>query len=254
MENTAHKTAKKQRKFFCGESNLTNHCFSSSGKGMMLFPWICIVAVLSLGQITRVVNGGPVVPGMYPDIKFSARMVIADFSLDFSNPANMQFCSAFIVSPRHIMTAGHCFRASDVGIGIFPNRTGVQVGLSSSNPVVAYGKSVWFHPSWNASVLPKADRIDLAVVELNQSIPLGASTIANFAPPGQSFSGANFLVSGWGRISDSSNTFASVLQFTTLPYVDRTTCLTSIPSNGYLGRYETCCGGRRKSKKKCFVL
>lgn len=220
---------------------------------MRILVFACVAAALSHAIDTRIVNGGPVVAGIYPDITFAARMVIADFSLDFSNPANMQFCSAFIVSPRHIMTAGHCFRASDVAIGIFPNRTGIQVGLSSSNPVVAYGKSVWFHPSWNASVLPKADRIDLAVVELNQTIPLSSFvTIASLVPPGQNLVGSNFFVSGWGRISDSSSTFASTLQFTSLPYVDRATCLTAIPSNGYLGNFETCCGGMKIKKKARF--
>lgn len=171
--------------------------------------------------------------------------MISGFSLDFGTDfSRTPYCSGFIVGPRHVITAAHCLRGQKAAIGVFPNRLGIQVGLSVTNPIVAYGKSIWFPPTWSPTT-PDSETTDFAVVEVNQSIPLSSQiTVANFAPPGQNLVGTSVIVSGWGWTIESSRTVATTLQHTTLPYVDRATCVASIINGrGTLSNNVRCCGG-----------
>ena len=164
---------------------------------------------------SRVIGGATVVAGVYPSVTWTARLLALDklgtgslslslFSRLLSSvPGRTSICSATIIGPRHVLCTAHCLRSrtSPPTYVIFPQYVTVSVGLAPG-PVVAVGKSIWIHPSY-APATAAVDVIDLAVLELNTTLPFGAAVSAIPLPVlGQSLVGASLVAAGWGYTNE----------------------------------------------------
>jgi len=133
--------------------------------------------------------------------------------------ANWVFCGGSILSSTKILTAAHCYQA--------PSKTEVIVGehslLSATDGVRHAIKSFEKHPNYNAQTIDK----DVAIITLKKPIDLGDRARAVCLPKSESVpkltSGQKMTVSGWGKLSGSSNG-PDVLHAVKIPYMTNKQC------------------------------
>jgi hypothetical protein len=119
----------------------------------------------------------------------------------------------------------------------------VSVGLDST-PIVAAGKFIWIHPSY---VVANAfeDTVDVAVIELNTTVPLGPSVAPISLPVNQSVaSGISLIIAGWGQtVEGDKSSHPTQLLFISVPALDHASCQAQIGTRFVLPFNTSCAGG-----------
>ena len=173
----------------------------------------------------RVVGGDNVVPGAYPWLT----KVFLDKDL-------LHFCGASLIANRWLLTAAHCFAATDTEPEVLAEDITAFVGLHHSNPdESSYGfrigvKRVFIHQDYNGDTVYN----DIALLQLlapipPQYAPVRVSTTI-FKYDGD-LSGQTGNVAGWGSTTEVAPnddfvrpSYPDVLQFGVVGLVSASDC------------------------------
>ncbi|XP_025835651.1 trypsin-7-like, partial [Agrilus planipennis] len=142
--------------------------------------------------------------------------------------ANIRWCGASILSPRWVVTAGHCTYGEDIS-----NIT-LRAGASETNQTARASITVaeiFLHPLYNAT----SQDYDICILRLNEDLVFGASTNTILLPPPSLilFSGTMATVVGWGDVSDGGAS-PTQLEAVSLPVISNEECVRLYNGTGTL--------------------
>ncbi|CAO1393902.1 unnamed protein product [Diamesa tonsa] len=152
-------------------------------------------------------------------------------------------CGGSIVNNITIVTAAHCvseFEANSLSI-----RAGSS--LHSSGGVTKNVSKVFIHPQYNAELMD----YDIAVLKLDTPL-ITSESIKSIALPEPNIkypTGSLAYVSGWGLLTESSQTLTAELRGVVVPTIDRSIC--NKIYNGILSPRMLCAGYSIGGKDSC---
>jgi secreted trypsin-like serine protease len=179
------------------------------------------------GADQRVIGGTPAAADTAP-------WAVALVNHGARNARAGQFCAGSVIAPTVVLTAAHCVSGRQArNVDVVTGRT--QLSAGGGQRIVAAGLAV--APDW----MPSVGRHDAALVTL--SAPTAAPSLALAGPANGPLvrTGADLLVTGWGRQNEEPRTGSDVLAQTTLALFPDDAC-------GYLRRFDATvmvCGGAR---------
>ncbi|KAJ8918099.1 hypothetical protein NQ315_011556 [Exocentrus adspersus] len=156
------------------------------------------VSNASLPVNPRIIGGREVTPNSRP---FQVALVID----------GGHFCGGSLISRSYILTAAHCIE----GHAYFQIILGAHnIRESESTQIVLTSTSSTVHPGYN----PVTFNNDVGLIRLPNPITLNNNiqTVALAPASSGSFVDARATLTGWGRLSDSSNTVSSTLHIVDL--------------------------------------
>ncbi|XP_068085129.1 uncharacterized protein [Anabrus simplex] len=169
------------------------------------------------GKEPRVIDGLEVIKGSYP---WQATLRVR------TNIKSAHWCGAVIISPLHILTAGHCLQdfiksAYFVRVGDYDSEAsdGTEQEINIDE--------VYFHEDFNKGVRLNND---IALIKLKGRGIRFESEVQPVClpPPNVSYqSGLNCTISGWGSYKTAGSGFARRLRATWVPILPRETCRAS---------------------------
>ncbi len=213
---------------------------------------VAVFCGVAFGE-TRVIGGTTASYSEYPAISWQVALQ--------TTVGNLQrLCGGSIISPTHILTAGHCVRDLSAATQSNPqNMVAIpgqsRVGGSGARNVLRY----FVDPTYTAS-RSQEQRIDLAIVEVTSPFSLD-SRVAVIPMCNSSCyaAGTPVIVSGYGETqSDQSSSTSTTLQYANLLAIDQTTCRLkfeqSFGCTACLPRTNVCAGPNPPStiKDSCF--
>lgn len=156
-------------------SDRTVHALGSPRKGVLARAWLG-VALLSavISGTAGVVEAGVARTGVhdYYHIQKGEREYKSVVRLDLQGSGGDGICSGVLISPRIILTAGHCVVSPGVG-----TLTGATIRTGGET----YTAQKWaIHPKWNGTNL--TDGTDLAMIRLDK--PIRSITPSTYALAG----------------------------------------------------------------------
>lgn len=127
-------------------------------------------------------------------------------------------CGGSIVNERTIVTAAHCVNEFQ------PDALSIRAGSSlySSGGVTKNVSKIFVHPQYN----PELIDYDIAVLKLNSPLILSGS-IQPIALPESTTNyptGSLAYISGWGLLTESSQTITTQLRGVVVPTIDHSIC------------------------------
>uniref|UniRef100_A0AAG5DCK6 Peptidase S1 domain-containing protein n=1 Tax=Anopheles atroparvus TaxID=41427 RepID=A0AAG5DCK6_ANOAO len=169
-------------------------------------------------RVGRITNGQEATPGQFP---YQA-LVLSEFG------SLTSLCGGSVLSVNFILTAGHCVmldQNTKSGGGTVIVGAHNRMVVEPTQQRIRFGRSgVFEHPQYTAADL----RFDVAVVRL-----LSPMVFTEWVHPvrlparndGRLFDGLIGTVTGYGRTSDITTTFATILQFTSNPVLSNGDCI-----------------------------
>lgn len=159
----------------------------------------------SAHQQQRIVNGLPVVPGVFPDIRYQASLVFE----------NKSVCGGSFVSNNFVLTAAHCVDQRLDLTNLFVSSGLIPVG-STLYPV----KNVWIHSEWDRKADGSLGYHDIALLELAitvdesvQIVPLAPADCTTCESRN-----AQYVASGFGVLVHDGEGRPQSLRYTFLEY------------------------------------
>lgn len=195
----------------------------------------------------------PVCPTALPDNHRSKRIVggraaeVLEYPYAVSIRKNLKtrkskpfpFCGGALITEQHVLTAAHCLNRKPVKI------LSMNIGdynLATTDDTVNYIRAVSAFKQHEAYDVPTY-RNDIAVIYLNESVPLGENDLETAVlPPLNSdvTPGTVARVVGWGRMRYGGPK-STLLRKVDMPVVNRTTCQRPLKHKIY--RPMVCAGG-----------
>ena len=186
---------------------------------------------LDVGE--KIVGGSEVIPNSIP---WQVALLLRDPP---PTPTTIIHCGGTLISPRHVLTAAHCFHkltGEMLELGDFY----VMVGEHTlSDPFDGTPHEVCRqvkHPEFNLKTYSN----DFAILHLRNDVPLGPRAIPACLPPssfGKDFlSGKAMTVSGWGKLG-SKESVSDVLISVDVDGIPNSKC-TDLGSEGNLGEVD----------------
>jgi len=178
------------------------------------------------GPTARIVGGSEVTPGEYP------------FIVSLQDHIG-HFCGASIISPTHIMTAAHCSGGTiDAVFGLHDHND------TSKGHTIRVKKQVNHHNYGTG--------YDIAVYELEQSIPSQYYKPIKLASDSDAQPGTNARVIGWGA-TKSSGSLSDKLLGVDVPIVSHSVCddAYAVEGESIDSKSELCAGYQSGGKDSC---
>jgi len=194
----------------------TNKVFSSGNCGTFLKNYIF--------------GGQEAEPGSFPWM-----VSFVDIDKRHPNSPPYSICGGTLITPRHVLTAAHCFEGvdpSDWKTGALDVRLGLLDIRDDENPLAtARIVNVTIHEDYKFPAPGKAMPInDIAIVTLNKDIPLGRRSGVNVAclprEEGVIRPNRTAVVAGWGTTSQATRgtKTEAVLRFAYVKEFSRSVC------------------------------
>jgi secreted trypsin-like serine protease len=171
-----------------------------SVRAVVLVATVGLVTVLtSSGTANAIANGLPVADGQYA---FATKLTMTGIPRSDGTTYNSA-CSAALISPQWIITAGHCFhdvKGNRVS-GPTPYPTTATVGRTDLTQTTGYVLAV--------TEVRQAPRVDIAIAKLAQPVTgISPLPLSGAAPK----TGAILRITGWGATSSVDPTPVTRLQ------------------------------------------
>uniref|UniRef100_H2Y820 Peptidase S1 domain-containing protein n=1 Tax=Ciona savignyi TaxID=51511 RepID=H2Y820_CIOSA len=190
----------------------------------------------------RIVGGNEAKPGSWP---WQAALVRTSTSLPF--------CGGSIISPRAILTAGHCLdRFSRVGAlykywgHIF--YVGRYVAAGNAGEALMNVVNITIHPKYNPVTLDN----DIAILKLEKSIVYN-STIRPicYNDFGVVTEGTTCVATGFGQLQSNSNLYPTMLNQVRLPVFSNADCNKAYAGSPSIPEQQICAGSNKGGVDTC---
>ncbi|KFB40352.1 hypothetical protein ZHAS_00007846 [Anopheles sinensis] len=169
-------------------------------------------------KVGRITNGQEASPGQFP---YQA-LVLSEYG------ALTTLCGGSVLTQHFILTAGHCVmldQSTMAGGGTTIMGAHNRMVVEPTQQRIRYSRnSIFVHPQYSAGNY----RFDVAIIRLGTTIVFN-EWVQPVRLPARSdtrlFEGTIGTVTGFGRISDSTTTFATILRYTSNPVLSNEDCL-----------------------------
>jgi len=172
---------------------------------VMITPYL--YAEKAIMHNNRIVNGIPAIEEAWP------WMVSLIYS-DSSETTYRHFCGGTLIHSNWVVTAAHCVVSqSALNIEVIVNTTSLEGGTGERIGV----NTIIVHPNYNAYTYDS----DIALIKLKKSTP--ATPIQRISS-NIDLTGKMAIVTGWGKLSEDSDQYSTILYQAEVPIVSDRSC------------------------------
>uniref|UniRef100_H2Y821 Peptidase S1 domain-containing protein n=1 Tax=Ciona savignyi TaxID=51511 RepID=H2Y821_CIOSA len=182
----------------------------------------------------RIVGGNEAKPGSWP---WQAALVRTSTSLPF--------CGGSIISPRAILTAGHCLDRSPSSVKVYVGR---YVAAGNAGEALMNVVNITIHPKYNPVTLDN----DIAILKLEKSIVYN-STIRPicYNDFGVVTEGTTCVATGFGQLQSNSNLYPTMLNQVRLPVFSNADCNKAYAGSPSIPEQQICAGSNKGGVDTC---
>lgn len=164
-------------------------------------------------QNSRIFNGHNASPHSAP---YMVSLQIESFGTRFHN------CGGSIIAPSWVVTAAHCLLGNiPLTLQLVAGRHNIHIAEASEQRRYVNPARVWMHEWYTGSVAP----FDIGLVHAAPAFVYNAFVNQIALPAPEYIHSGIGTVFGWGFISNSPNTFPSILQTVSKPILPNTQCV-----------------------------
>ncbi|MGB2753540.1 MAG: trypsin-like serine protease [Phycisphaerae bacterium] len=158
-------------------------------------------------------TAAPDLPAYRVDTNDSTSAFAGVGSLEISYNSNTYTCSGTLISPWHVLTAGHAVDvAGDDGVvDVLPGNVTFHLNASGDNSSNITAKKITIHPDFKGFANPAVND-DLAIITLSEAAPAGVPIYDLYTLPVTA--ATTLTLVGYGRSGDGRNGFSTGASYT----------------------------------------